>query len=109
MKSMAVLAVSILSLSSAGAWAAADGVKAPIFGDAARGRLIADKWCASCHGAGVGSATDQVPSFVSIARNIGAKPEALRTFLRAPHQPMPPLQLSNQEIEDLAVFIESRR
>lgn len=84
---------------------AQDGTKAVIHGDRVRGQVIAARWCASCHDTGVGNASDQVPSFANVAKR--QKGAVLRAFLHAPHKPMPPLQLTNQEIEDLAVFIES--
>ena len=90
----------------AGSGAAQEGTKAAIYGDAVRGQVIAEKWCANCHNISAESASDQIPSLPLVAMRQKGQPAVLRAFLRAPHKPMPPLHLTNQEIEDVAVFIE---
>jgi cytochrome c len=75
--------------------------------DAARGQVLATKWCANCHLLDAVIGSDSVPSLQAIAAGPRGLPAPLRVFLTQPHAPMPPLQLSNQEIEDLIVFIQS--
>ncbi len=83
----------------------------PAAADALQGEIIAERWCASCHlvspAQDVGS--DQVASFMQIARRDDLGADELRSFLQAPHPPMPDLQLTNQEIRALIAYIETLR
>jgi mono/diheme cytochrome c family protein len=81
------------------------GTVAKIYGDAQRGGALVEKWCLACHVLDASVASDQVPSFKSVAENPMKTSDYLRGFLARPHEPMPPLQLSNQDIEDVIVFI----
>jgi len=85
----------------------ATGSVTKVYGDAARGQVLATKWCANCHLLDAVIGSDSVPSLQAIAAGPRGLPAPLRVFLTQPHAPMPPLQLSNQEIEDLIVFIQS--
>ena len=78
--------------------------------DPAAGRALAEQWCASCHivAPGAGS-SDNVPSLQSIVQDRGRSEEWLRTWLSAPHESMPSLSLSRQEIADLVVYFERLR
>ncbi len=76
------------------------------FGDAARGRELAARWCVSCHKVNGAPLNDQVPTFASLATSARSE-DAIRGFLLQPHRPMPPLSLSNQEIEDLVSYLRS--
>lgn len=67
------------------------------------GANLAQDWCAECHGLGP-VASDAAPTFTMIARR---DPAALRTFLSRPHPPMPPLVLSNDEIDALIAYLQS--
>ena len=75
-------------------------------GDPLLGEPIAKRWCADCHALGDGpTASDQAPGFGAIARGPRGTPEQIRAFLTQPHAPMPPLQLSRNEIENLIAYI----
>ncbi len=77
-------------------------------GDAADGRATAQRWCANCHAAEpTGRGADVAPSFATIAQRRDA--EYLRGFLSRPHPPMPPFELSRQDIDDLVAFIEAQK
>ena len=70
--------------------------------------MIARRWCARCHAvAGEKSASDMAPPFQVIARTRASDPDRLRGFLSRPHWPMPPLQLSRQEIENIVAYLQS--
>jgi mono/diheme cytochrome c family protein len=76
--------------------------------DAAHGRTIAERWCASCHlvTSGQKTASADVPSFADVAtRRTDAK--ALRNFLVDPHPKMPNMHLSRREIDDIVAYIRS--
>ncbi|MCC5978001.1 MAG: cytochrome c [Salinarimonas sp.] len=82
--------------------------------DAARaeaedGRIIAERWCASCHLVGPGQdvASDQVPTFMQIAGDYDLDADELRRFLQMPHPPMPDMQLTHREIRSLIAYIDS--
>ena len=78
--------------------------------DAERGGEIAERWCASCHivdNKGTGTAADRAPPFPGLSADLTKTPSYLRGFLTVPHYPMPDLQLSNQDIDDLVAYIDS--
>ncbi|WP_448206896.1 c-type cytochrome [Azospirillum sp. sgz302134] len=86
--------------------------------DPVAGRRIADRWCTSCHvvesGSGQTSAgqtgtrgTDAVPTLASIARDPRRGPDWLRQWLTSPHPPMPDLNLSRAEIDDVIAYLQS--
>ena len=77
-------------------------------GDVARGAAIAKRWCVNCHvvSAEQKSAKVDVPTFADIARR---RPDdrAISRFLVDPHPPMPNLNLTRQEIDDVVSYIRS--
>ena len=77
-------------------------------GDAARGAVIAKRWCVNCHvvSADQTSAKVDVPTFADIARR-RQDDRALSRFLVDPHPPMPNLNLTRQEIDDVVAYIRS--
>ncbi len=77
--------------------------------DVEQGRIVAERWCASCHlvSPGQDMAADQATTFMQIAAREDLTAERLRTFLQAPHPPMPDLQLTRNEINALVSYIES--
>lgn len=79
---------------------------AGLHGDVARGREISERWCMSCHRIDSATLNDQVPSFTSLAASSRTE-AAIRGFLTRPHSPMPPLSLSNQQIEDVVAFLNT--
>ena len=77
-------------------------------GDPAKGRVIAERWCSSCHVAGNRSGgTDAVPTLESISNDPRRSPEWVRQWLNAPHPPMPNLPLTRAQIEDVVAYLES--
>lgn len=81
-------------------------------GDADAGRELAKKWCSGCHVVSPQqqhASNDAVPSFASIARMPSTTAMSVRAFLHTPHPPMPDLQLSHTEVDDLATYILSLR
>lgn len=76
-------------------------------GDPAAGRAIALRWCVGCHTLPDRAAgSDVAPSFRSIGRDPSKNPDHLRGFLSHPHWPMPPLQLSRTEIENVIAYLQ---
>ncbi|MDP6343129.1 MAG: cytochrome c [Alphaproteobacteria bacterium] len=82
-----------------------------IVADLAAGRAAAKRWCAECHLVAEGATTssDVGPPFATLATDPAKTPTVLRAFLAAPHEPMPPIQLSQQDIENIVAYIQSLR
>lgn len=79
-------------------------------GDAEVGKRTAESWCSSCHLInGHGTAIDSAPPFRSIANDPAKSSTYLKTWLTDPHYPMPNLELSRRQIDDLIAYIESLR
>ncbi|MGQ7793255.1 c-type cytochrome [Faunimonas sp. B44] len=99
-KSVEVAAIALLLSATGGAEAA---------GDAASGKAIAERWCASCHVVGPEQATAMadVPSFGAIVERSKGELGWLEGFLADPHPMMPDMSLTRQEIRDLAAYIGS--
>ena len=76
-----------------------------------RGRILAQQWCAQCHGVPPNelSADANAPSFSAIAQEPSATEYALRVFLRTPHPTMPNFVLKPHDVDDLVSYIVSLR
>jgi mono/diheme cytochrome c family protein len=74
--------------------------------NAAKGEIIAKRWCAACHlvASDQTKANSDAPSFASIAHK---KPSAkeLAAFLTDPHPKMPDMSLTRNEIADIVAYI----
>ena len=78
--------------------------------DPAEGRGLAQQWCSSCHAVAPGKAgNEQAPSFESIVRDRDRSPEWLSAWLSTPHELMPDLSLSRQEIAALIAYLDTLR
>ncbi len=79
--------------------------------DIDRGKTLASLWCSSCHLVTPEQTTggDGAPTFNSIAEMAAERSKDLRAWLADPHPPMPNLDLSVREIDDLLAYIENLR
>jgi len=77
--------------------------------DAAHGKILAERWCATCHVVGPHQkeATTQAPPFSEVARRPHIDPPMVAFYLMAPHPKMPDMSLSRTEAADLAAYIVS--
>ena len=75
------------------------------------GKAIAERWCASCRRVerDPKSATDQPPSFASIAAMPDLDANKLAFLLLRPHPNMPNLTLSRAEVSNLADYIKTMK
>ena len=75
--------------------------------DPDHGKIIAQRWCATCHDVAVGQkqASVDAPSFFYVARHMDKRD--LTSFLTDPHPKMPDMSLTRQEIDDLTAYIRS--
>ncbi len=99
-RGVAALAFALCALLSFGSVAA---------GDAQNGRQLAQRWCTGCHAVEANQANDRAPPFAAIAKRSSSTPERLRAWLSTPHEVMPDLSLSRQEIESLVAYFEQLR
>ena len=83
----------------ASAWAA----------DAANGKRLAERWCATCHivSSIQQRGTTHTPPFSEVAKKEHMDAPALALFLLLPHPKMPDMALSRNEAADLAAYIIS--
>lgn len=88
-------------------------VQAQIHPDAKTGHEIASKLCTGCHIVDDKSAKDSVPadvpSFMEIANKPDQTAEKIAGRIVVPHPPMPTIDLTREEIGDVAVYILSLR
>lgn len=79
-------------------------------GDAYQGRQTFDRWCTGCHTKDTAKrAVDGAPTLATIVASKTLTPGALRQWLSDPHPPMPKLNLSTLEIENLIAYFEGLR
>jgi mono/diheme cytochrome c family protein len=77
--------------------------------DAANGKKLAERWCASCHVV----STEQThgstgaPPFSEIAKKPDIDAPMIALFLLNPHPKMPDMSLSRYEAGDIAAYIAS--
>jgi cytochrome c len=77
-------------------------------GDPEAGLRVARQWCTGCHiveSGGRGS--DSGPPFHEVANRPDRTPATMRAWLTDPHPPMPNLNLTNKEINDVIAYLES--
>jgi len=90
-------------------WLSAGAAAAQVHPDAKTGKQIAEKLCVGCHivGAQAAGATvpADVPSFARIANKPGQTAQAIAGAIVVPHPPMPQIQLTREEIGDVAAYI----
>jgi mono/diheme cytochrome c family protein len=103
MKSLAIVSAGLLAgvLSSPASFAA----------DARHGKVLAERWCASCHlvAPEQRQASADVAPFAAIGRNRAFTADRLAFFLLDPHPAMPDMHLTRSEAQDLAAYIKGLR
>jgi cytochrome c2 len=90
--------------------AIAAAVPARAAGTPEAGWHLAQRWCTGCHVVdSAGHGTDAAPSFPGIAERRRQDETPLRAWLTSPHPPMPNLNLSRGEIDDVIAYLRSLR
>jgi mono/diheme cytochrome c family protein len=87
---------------------ATNPTRAQPYGDAAEGGRLTTMWCIGCHQIGPlesNLASDAVPSFRAVANMPSTTSLSLHAFLRTPHQAMPDLMLTEEQMDDIASYI----
>ncbi len=89
--------------------ALAGAALAQVHPDAKTGRKIAEKLCVGCHTVGAeasgSTVAADVPSFARIASKPGQTAQGIAGAIVVPHPPMPQIQLTREEIGDIAAYI----
>ena len=77
--------------------------------DLAAGELLADKWCAECHGVRRGRLGPNLaaPTFPELAAEPSITEYSLRALLRAPHETMPQITFTPDQLDDIVGYIMS--
>ena len=103
------LAGAVVAIMLTGAVVAAAAAPVSTAGDAPTGEQIAKRWCAGCHlvSPDQKTANADVPSFMEIARRPAGDMTRLKGFLADPHPPMPNLNLTRAEIDNVLAYISS--
>ncbi|HTZ79544.1 MAG TPA: cytochrome c [Stellaceae bacterium] len=77
-------------------------------GDAAAGKQLAERSCASCHQVEPsGTARDTAPPFPALAKKGGKDLGWARAWLANPHPPMQGIDLSRQQTDDIIAYLQS--
>jgi len=80
---------------------------APV-GNANAGRDLVTRSCTSCHAAnGTTRTADGAPPLSYIVRDHKERPEWMKGWLMDPHDPMPNIMLSRQQIADILAYLDS--
>ncbi len=86
----------------------ADAPVASAAGNPEAGWQLSRQWCTSCHLVDeAGQGTDMAPPFPTIARDEHRSEKWLRAWLTSPHPPMPNLNLSRGQIDDVIAYLKS--
>ena len=77
--------------------------------DPAAGERLADKWCSQCHGirADKLSSNLRAPTFPALAAEPSITQYSLRALLRSPHETMPHITFTPDEMDDIVGYIMS--
>lgn len=101
--------IPLIAAATAFALACAGVTLAQVHPDAKTGKKIAEKLCVGCHIVGAeaagASVPADVPSFARIANKPGQTAQAIAGAIVVPHPPMPTIQLTREEIGDVAAYI----
>ena len=92
--------------------AASTGAKAQEIGDTVEGHKLAETWCRSCHVIDIAQqqgVSNGAPTFPAIAHMKSTTMLSLHAFLLTPHNRMPDLHLSRDDIDNISAYILSLR
>jgi mono/diheme cytochrome c family protein len=105
-----VLATPTLRMFGALAFLLATGVAAAEAGDVTNGRAIAERWCSNCHQTDSRRvAQDFAPPLRVVAGRSYATEKWLKSWIADPHPPMPNLNLTQAQIDDVVSYLKTLR
>ncbi|MCW5729643.1 MAG: hypothetical protein KIT20_02705 [Alphaproteobacteria bacterium] len=91
---------------------AACTAEAPRAGDPARGRLVAQEWCAGCHDISIAPVREPArpaPAFLDLSRRARPDFSDVRRFMEELHPPMPTFRLWPEEKENVLAYLHFLR
>jgi len=77
--------------------------------DTIAGQNLADKWCLECHGVRADRLSPNLaaPTFPELAAEPSITEYSLRALLRSPHETMPHITFTPEEMDDIVEHIMS--
>ena len=77
--------------------------------DPGAGKSLAQKWCAECHSIGGDRPSPNLaaPTFAQVAAQPSITEYTLRAFLRTPHETMPNITFTPDQMDDIVDYIIS--
>lgn len=83
------------------------GASHALAADEVKGKIVAERWCASCHAVSndQARASADAPSFASIAEQ--RRIPEIKGFLTQSHPAMPDMSLTTAEITDLIAYMQT--
>ena|SRR6516162_7254745 len=77
--------------------------------DLVAGESLAEKWCAQCHGVRPGRLGPNLsaPTFPELAAEPSITEYSLRALLRSPHETMPQITFTPDQLDDITGYILS--
>jgi mono/diheme cytochrome c family protein len=77
--------------------------------DTIAGQTLADKWCVECHGVRADRLSPNLaaPTFPELAAKPPITEYSLRALLRSPHETMPHITYTPEELDDIIEYIIS--
>jgi mono/diheme cytochrome c family protein len=77
--------------------------------DMVAGKSLAEKWCAECHGVSGGrlGPNRTAPTFQELAAEPSITEYSLRALLRSPHETMPQITFTPDQLDDIVGYILS--
>ncbi|HKM69676.1 MAG TPA: cytochrome c [Stellaceae bacterium] len=77
--------------------------------DPAAGKTLAEKWCAECHGIRTDRLSPNLaaPTFPELAAEPSITEYSLRALLRSPHETMPHITFTPDQMDDIVGYIMS--
>jgi mono/diheme cytochrome c family protein len=77
--------------------------------DLVAGESLAEKWCAQCHGVRPGRLAPNLsaPPFQELAAEPSITKYSLRALLRSPHETMPQITFTPDQLDDIVSYILS--
>jgi len=77
--------------------------------DPIAGQNLADKWCSECHGIRADRLSPNLaaPTFPELAAEPSITEYSLRALLRSPHETMPHITFTSDQLDDIVGYIIS--
>jgi mono/diheme cytochrome c family protein len=77
--------------------------------DPIAGQNLAGKWCSECHGIRADRLSPNLaaPTFPELAAEPSITEYSLRALLRSPHETMPQITFTSDQLDDIVVYIMS--